>query len=250
MAVGLGFGDNTQSSLITRGLAETARLGIALGADPHDVLGLAGIGDLVATCTSPLSRNRTFGENLGQGPARSRRPQRLTRQTCEGVKSCQSILDLAHKHGVDMPITEQVVEVVAPRCLAQRDARASHVARGQGRGRLTAQRRRRRVTVGSDEACRARRGRSRHRSSTSSMPTDSRISESGHVRALGRPARRRSRVDSTPPRLVVCTHEPYGVADPLGVVGPTDDLEAERSSRSRPTARPPPRWPGSSGSPG
>ena len=67
MAVGLGFGDNTTASLITRGLAETARLAVKLGADPLTLMGLAGLGDLVATCSSPLSRNRTFGEKLGQG---------------------------------------------------------------------------------------------------------------------------------------------------------------------------------------
>ena len=67
MAVGLGFGDNTTASVITRGLAETARLAMALGADPMTLMGLAGLGDLVATCSSPLSRNRTFGEKLGQG---------------------------------------------------------------------------------------------------------------------------------------------------------------------------------------
>ncbi len=111
MAVGLGFGVNTQSSLITRGLAETARLGVALGADPMTFSGLAGIGDLVATCTSPLSRNRTFGEHLGQGLS-VEETTALTRQTCEGVKSCQSILDLAHKHDVEMPFTEQVVAVI------------------------------------------------------------------------------------------------------------------------------------------
>ncbi len=111
MAVGLGFGTNTQSSLITRGLAESARLGAALGADPMTFAGLAGIGDLVATCTSPLSRNRTFGENLGQGRS-VEETTALTQQTCEGVKSCQSILDLARKHDVDMPFTEQVVAVV------------------------------------------------------------------------------------------------------------------------------------------
>jgi glycerol-3-phosphate dehydrogenase (NAD(P)+) len=111
MAVGLGFGINTQSSLITRGLAESARLGAALGADPMTFAGLAGIGDLVATCTSPLSRNRTFGENLGQGRS-VEETTALTQQTCEGVKSCQSILDLARKHDVDMPFTEQVVAVV------------------------------------------------------------------------------------------------------------------------------------------
>ncbi len=111
MAVGLGYGTNTQSSLITRGLAESARLGAALGADPMTFAGLAGIGDLVATCTSPLSRNRTFGENLGRGRSVEETIAH-TQQTCEGVKSCQSILDLARKHDVDMPFTEQVVDVV------------------------------------------------------------------------------------------------------------------------------------------
>ena len=111
MAEGMGFGDNTKASLITRGLAETARLGAALGADPLTFSGLAGLGDLVATCTSPLSRNRTFGERLGRG---EKLDEILARkqQTAEGVKSCRSILDLARKHDVDMPITEHVVAVV------------------------------------------------------------------------------------------------------------------------------------------
>ena len=111
MAVGMGFGENAQSSLITRGLAEMTRLGIALGASPLTFLGLAGIGDLVATCQSPLSRNRSFGEHLGHGLSIAEATE-VTTQTCEGVKSCQSILDLAAKHDVDMPITEQVVQVV------------------------------------------------------------------------------------------------------------------------------------------
>lgn len=111
MAAGLGLGDNARASLITRGLAETARLGAALGADPLTFSGLAGLGDLVATCTSPLSRNRTFGEQLGQG---ERIEDMLVRkqQTAEGVKSCRSICDLARKHDVDMPIAEHVVRVV------------------------------------------------------------------------------------------------------------------------------------------
>ena len=67
MADGLGFGENSQAAIITRGLAEMTRLGVALGADPLTFAGLAGVGDLVATCMSPLSRNRTFGENLGRG---------------------------------------------------------------------------------------------------------------------------------------------------------------------------------------
>ena len=111
MAEGMGFGDNTKASLITRGLAETARLGAALGADPMTFSGLAGLGDLVATCTSPLSRNRTFGERLGRGE-RLEDILAVRQQTAEGVKSCRSILDLARKHDVDMPITEHVVAVV------------------------------------------------------------------------------------------------------------------------------------------
>ena len=111
MAEGMGFGDNTKASLITRGLAETARLGAALGADPLTFSGLAGLGDLVATCTSPLSRNRTFGERLGRGETLEQILATKS-QTAEGVKSCRSILDLARKHDVDMPITEHVVGVV------------------------------------------------------------------------------------------------------------------------------------------
>jgi glycerol-3-phosphate dehydrogenase (NAD(P)+) len=111
MAVGLGFGDNARASLITRGLAETARIGVALGAEPLTFAGLAGMGDLVATCTSPLSRNRTFGEDLGRGLSVEQVIAK-TKQTAEGVKSCRSILDLARKHSVAAPITEHVVKVV------------------------------------------------------------------------------------------------------------------------------------------
>jgi glycerol-3-phosphate dehydrogenase (NAD(P)+) len=111
MAAGLGFGDNTRASLITRGLAETARIGVALGAEPLTFAGLAGMGDLVATCSSPLSRNRTFGEDLGRGLTVEQVVAK-TKQTAEGVKSCQSILDLAGSHNVAAPITEHVVKVV------------------------------------------------------------------------------------------------------------------------------------------
>jgi glycerol-3-phosphate dehydrogenase (NAD(P)+) len=111
MAIGMGLGDNTLALLITRGLAETARLGAALGADPHTFAGLAGMGDLVATCSSPLSRNRTFGENLGRGMA-IEDVIAITRQTAEGVKSSQSVLELAKRHGVEMPITEVMVAVM------------------------------------------------------------------------------------------------------------------------------------------
>jgi glycerol-3-phosphate dehydrogenase (NAD(P)+) len=107
MAHALGFGDNTKAALITRGLAETARLGVRLGADPLTFAGLAGLGDLVATCSSPLSRNRTFGEHLGRGETLEQ-AQAATRQTAEGVKSCLAIRDLARRYDVEMPITEQV----------------------------------------------------------------------------------------------------------------------------------------------
>jgi glycerol-3-phosphate dehydrogenase (NAD(P)+) len=110
MANALGFGDNTKATLITRGLAETARLGVALGADPLTFSGLAGLGDLVATCSSPLSRNRTFGEHLGRGETLEQ-AQAATRFTAEGVKSCLAIRDLAIKNGIEMPITEQVERV-------------------------------------------------------------------------------------------------------------------------------------------
>ncbi|MET7621274.1 NAD(P)H-dependent glycerol-3-phosphate dehydrogenase [Streptomyces sp. NPDC005408] len=111
LAAGMGLGDNARALLITRGLAETARLGAVLGADPLTFSGLAGVGDLIATCTSPLSRNRTFGEHLGQGMTVAEATT-ATSQTAEGVKSSMSILHLAHRHGVEMPITEVVVAVI------------------------------------------------------------------------------------------------------------------------------------------
>ncbi|HWB66952.1 MAG TPA: NAD(P)H-dependent glycerol-3-phosphate dehydrogenase [Mycobacteriales bacterium] len=111
MAAGLGFGDNARASLITRGLAETARIGVAMGAEPMTFAGLAGMGDLVATCTSPLSRNRTFGEFLGRGMTVDEVVAKVN-QTTEGVKSSQSIFDIAERHGVAAPITEHVVKVV------------------------------------------------------------------------------------------------------------------------------------------
>jgi glycerol-3-phosphate dehydrogenase (NAD(P)+) len=111
IADGMGLGDNAKGSLITRGLAETTRLGLAMGADALTFSGLAGLGDLVATCSSPLSRNHTFGTNLGRGMTLEQTIA-VTRQTAEGVKSCQSVLDLARRHGVDMPITETVVGIV------------------------------------------------------------------------------------------------------------------------------------------
>jgi glycerol-3-phosphate dehydrogenase (NAD(P)+) len=110
MLEGLGLGNNPRAALVTRGLAEITRLGLAMGAQPMTFAGLAGLGDLVGTCMSPLSRNRTFGEALGRGQSLEE-AQRTTRFTAEGVKSCLAIRDLARAHGVDMPITEQVERV-------------------------------------------------------------------------------------------------------------------------------------------
>ena len=112
MAIGLGLGANATASVITRGLAEITRLGLALGADPYTFSGLAGLGDLVATCSSPLSRNRSFGEELGRGRTVAEITA-STRQVAEGVKSCASITELAAKHDVEMPIVENVAAVIA-----------------------------------------------------------------------------------------------------------------------------------------
>jgi len=112
VGVALGLGDNTKATLITRGLAEMARLGEAMGADPRTFAGLAGMGDLVATCSSSLSRNRRFGEYLGQGLNVAQAKERTT-QTAEGVTSCAPVLELARKYGVEMPITEVVAALIA-----------------------------------------------------------------------------------------------------------------------------------------
>ncbi|MET8676072.1 NAD(P)H-dependent glycerol-3-phosphate dehydrogenase [Streptomyces sp. NPDC004647] len=107
IATGMGLGHNAAAMLITRGLAETTRLATALGAHPATLAGLAGQGDLVATCFSPLSRNRTFGTHLGHGLS-VEQATAATRQTTEGVKSAEAILALAHAHDVEMPITEVI----------------------------------------------------------------------------------------------------------------------------------------------
>jgi glycerol-3-phosphate dehydrogenase (NAD(P)+) len=114
MSVALGLGDNTRATLITRGLAEMARLGDAMGANSRTFAGLAGLGDLVATCSSPLSRNRRFGEYLGQGLSVAE-AREMTRQTAEGVTSYAPVLELARKYGVEMPITEAVGAVITGR---------------------------------------------------------------------------------------------------------------------------------------
>jgi glycerol-3-phosphate dehydrogenase (NAD(P)+) len=111
IAVGKGYGANTVASLITRGLAETARLGAAYGADPMTFAGLAGLGDMVVTCCSPLSRNRSFGERLGCGETLAQAELAGHGQIAEGVTSCVPIRALAAKHGVDMPIADSVYRV-------------------------------------------------------------------------------------------------------------------------------------------
>ena len=111
MAAGMGLGDNSRASLITRGLAEISRLGVALGADPLTFAGLAGLGDLVATCSSPLSRNRTFGERLGRGDTLAQAEAANHGQVAEGVKSCLSICQLGERHDVELPIADAVRRV-------------------------------------------------------------------------------------------------------------------------------------------
>ncbi len=111
MATGLGLGANATASVITRGLAETGRLAQSAGADPMTMSGLAGLGDLVATCSSPLSRNRTFGERLGAGMS-VEEVVASTRQVAEGMKSAESLRELARRHDVDMPIVEHVTGVL------------------------------------------------------------------------------------------------------------------------------------------
>jgi glycerol-3-phosphate dehydrogenase (NAD(P)+) len=111
IAEGLGFGDNSRAALITRGLAEVTRLGVALGGRRETFQGLAGLGDLVVTCTSPLSRNRALGLRTGKG-------ERLAdilagmQQVAEGVEACRAAVALARARGVAMPITEQTHAVL------------------------------------------------------------------------------------------------------------------------------------------
>jgi glycerol-3-phosphate dehydrogenase (NAD(P)+) len=109
---GKQMGDNTKASVITRGLAETSRLALALGGDARTMAGLAGLGDLVATCSSPLSRNHTAGRLLGEGLTLDELALKMT-QTAEGIKSGPAVHELAGKLGVDMPITAAVVAVLA-----------------------------------------------------------------------------------------------------------------------------------------
>ena len=110
-AAGRGLGDNSKATIITRGLVEITRLGLKLGASPETFSGLAGMGDLVTTCSSPLSRNQTFGRHLGEGMSVAEAAA-ASRGVAEGAKSARAVLDLARAHDVDMPITAGVVSVV------------------------------------------------------------------------------------------------------------------------------------------
>lgn len=114
MAIGLNLGENTQAMIITRGLSEVARFGNGYGADPLTFLGLAGMGDLVASCGSGLSRNRTFGEALGRSGNMATARKEVTK-TVEGVASAAAIQELAHRVGVEVPIIEVVSDVVKDR---------------------------------------------------------------------------------------------------------------------------------------
>ncbi len=111
MAAGVGLGENTAAAIITRGLAEIMRLGIAVGAKGATLAGLAGVGDLVATCTSPQSRNRSFGEDLGRGETMESALRARGGHVVEGVTSCESVLALASSYDVEMPLTEAVHRV-------------------------------------------------------------------------------------------------------------------------------------------
>ena len=118
MGDGQGAGENTRSAVITRGLAEITRLGVAMGGEPQTFAGLAGTGDLIATCTSPQSRNRTVGYELGKG----RTIKEITDEmfmVAEGVKSAPAVMALAEEYGVDMPIAREVFQVVRDKSTAR-----------------------------------------------------------------------------------------------------------------------------------
>ena len=112
MSIGMGYGENTQAMLITRGLNEVARIGAAHGADPLSAAGLAGMGDLVASCGSALSRNRTFGEVLGRTGSMNDARGHVAK-TVEGVASSSAVVEIAHRVGVEVPVIEAVADVVA-----------------------------------------------------------------------------------------------------------------------------------------
>lgn len=112
ISIGMGYGENTQAMLITRGLNEVARLCAAHGSDPLSAAGLAGMGDLVASCGSPLSRNRTFGEVVGRTGSMAKAREQVAK-TVEGVASSGAVVEIAHRVGVEVPVIESVAEIVS-----------------------------------------------------------------------------------------------------------------------------------------
>lgn len=108
---GLKAGDNAKAALVSRGLSEITRLGVAMGALPETLAGLAGVGDLITTCTSPLGRNRSFGEAVGAG-ASVEQALAATAGVVEGVATTRSVVELAARHHVEMPITQAVYDVI------------------------------------------------------------------------------------------------------------------------------------------
>ena len=108
---GIGGGNNAKAALLSRGLAEISRLGVAMGARPQTFAGLAGLGDLVTTCISPKGRNRSFGERIGKGQT-VKQAERATESVIEGIATCKSVCALAQKYNVEMPITQAVYQVL------------------------------------------------------------------------------------------------------------------------------------------
>ena len=108
---GIKAGDNTKAALLCRGLAEITRLGLAMGAKEQTFAGLSGLGDLVTTCISPMGRNRSFGQRIGNG-ATVKQALEATESVIEGVDTCKSVIDLAQKYAVNMPITEAVYQIL------------------------------------------------------------------------------------------------------------------------------------------
>jgi glycerol-3-phosphate dehydrogenase (NAD(P)+) len=108
---GTGLGDNAKAALLTRGLAEITRLGVAMGANPQTFAGLAGLGDLVTTCISPTGRNRCFGERIGKGQT-VRQAHDATESVVEGIATCESVVALADRHKIEMPITQAIYQVL------------------------------------------------------------------------------------------------------------------------------------------
>ena len=136
IADGLGYGDNTKAALMTRGLAELARLGVAMGGDPLTFAGLAGMGDLIATCSSPQSRNRHVGVELGKGRALDDIVNEMN-MVAEGVKTTAAVLELADRHDVEMPLAVVRRSGAVRRRAARRSGSRAHAAQGEVRAART-----------------------------------------------------------------------------------------------------------------